>query len=294
VVKEKILAVYIKDPVYAGRFMDHCNADSKRRFKVIAFSTREALDGFLEDNTPECILCDEGTMDPGLERRTGLYRVLSEDGAPGTIFRYSAADAIISSIAGEMQDKEPESAVVPGGRITGFFGLFDDGESTIRAYESAEQSRAKTLLVSFSPFFCEDAECAGVEACKGDGAGEFNLSKLLFALSSGKQQDLSGFLKERQGFALLSGVAYVQDLDDISAETAEAFCRLLEDSGYERIFIDMGALRGFTPVVLDRCDSIFAIKRGTLQEQGRLKNLCAGFLRAGFERAAKRLTEAFA
>ena len=70
--KEKILAVYIKDPVYAGRFMDHCNADSGRKLKVIAFSTREALDEYLESNAPECILCDEETADPRLEGKAAL------------------------------------------------------------------------------------------------------------------------------------------------------------------------------------------------------------------------------
>ena len=96
------------------------------------------LDEYLESNAPECILCDEETADLRLEGKAALYRVLSEDGAEGTLFKYSAADEIIAALAKELPEGESGKPVLPGGRITGFFGLFDDGESAIRAFESAE------------------------------------------------------------------------------------------------------------------------------------------------------------
>ncbi|MBO7403081.1 MAG: hypothetical protein J6U10_08835 [Lachnospiraceae bacterium] len=277
--------------------MNYINNNPEANTRALAFTDPEALEDYLKTQTPDIIICDATTRPVFDTCPTAAKFVLNDDEpANSKMSRFTGAKDLLGNIRKEYFTlHEP---VRNTERIVGFYSVFDDGSTEIKAKEFAKSCGAGTLLVSFSPFFGAgeelDAQKTAESEKKAKPAGRRNaLSELLFALTGIEKPVLSDFTVPLDGYDAIYGVSYVQDLDDLATAHAEKLCRLLEKSDYQRIVIDLGAVHGFTPTVAAFCNSLLVDKREQGVYEARARELSSEYERAGYRRASDQLREAY-
>ncbi|MCI8416973.1 MAG: hypothetical protein HFI33_05635 [Lachnospiraceae bacterium] len=264
--KSRILAVCDSEETYVARLMEYLNEKQISPFYVRAFTSREALEAFAQQEEIQVllisdsmvsreahclsvgrqILLTEGHVPAGLEREPAIYKYQSAERIIREVLHYYAeADHPFLQAALLQEEVRLYGVYSPIQRL---------GKTTFALALGAVCARKRrTLYLNLEAY-------SGFEE-RMPSAHEWNLGDLLYFLKKGKQ----GFLYKLKSVThSLDALDYIApalsptDLISVSEEEWELLLeRLMGDAGYESLIVDFSdCIQGLFGL-LEKCRHIY-------------------------------------
>ncbi len=266
--KQKIMALYDTDAVYAVHFTEYAVRRGSIPFEVHAFTDREALSAFVLEEKVELLLVSSQVMEREmLGWHIPKIVILSEEPAgSGTdpnglpqVFKYQSQAEVIREVMAHygqtVSAAEPKILMKPKMKTIGFCSPVGRCGKTSLALALGQilAGRKSTLYVNLEPF-------SGLSDAFPATAGG-SLIDLLFCL---RQEEgtgaarLSGMTVQLGGLDILPKGRPGRELFPADRSDWERFFRLVRnESGYESLILDIGCGLNDCLFCLSACDVIF-------------------------------------
>ncbi len=264
--KNRVLAVCDPEETYAGRLMEYLNEKQVSPFYVRAFTSREALRDFAQQEEIEVllisadmaaeekeslpagkkILLTKGQVPEGLEREPAIYKYQSAEKIIREALYYYSEEASPFLQASLLKERV---------RLYGVYSpVHRTGKTTFSLALGAVHARERrTLYLNLEAY--SGFEQMFMTSC------EWNLGDLLYFLKKGKQGFLYKLKSMVQSFGNLDYIFPVLSPEDLLAVSEEEWEVLLErlaaDAGYECIVLDFSDCVQGLAELLGRCSRVY-------------------------------------
>ncbi len=254
--KEKVCCVYDTDERYAVKLTEAMNRSDKVPYKVMAFSSEEALRDCNRNCEIEMLLTGENIDAQVIsEIRPAYVYTLGEgndDIDNNFINKYQATERIITLLFAGMKDSGAESNNGKADVTAVYSPSTCCFKTTIAlAYCRQQSARKKVLFISFEEFAGLDSFFDRQEKDLSEALyyyiskGNDKISKIVECIGTGRE------------FDYLYPVSCPEDVGIISAEKLYEFVKAVACSGiYKEIVVDMGSLCNNPFEFISRCNNI--------------------------------------
>lgn len=245
---KKVMAVYDTDPLYAERLSDYVNRKNKGIFEAQAFTSKDKLGEYAKDHRIDVLLTGEQTDSEGIsEIPSGQKIFLSEDQTSlgenrQEIYKYQSGDDIIREVMTAYCETASAAEVLPG--------LMRRGKRVVGIYSPVNRCGKTSLALAIGQLLAKDEKVLFITLDSFAGfTGLVNecwkrdLSDLIYYHRQGRYNvlRLNSMVYYFGEMAWLPPLRFPEDINQItSQEMAGLISRILEESDYETIVLDIG------------------------------------------------------
>lgn len=277
---KKIMAVYDEDPFYAERLSDYVNRKEKGIFKAQAFTSRERLEEFAKGNVVDVLLtgAPAETKEISALSKTQKMHLTEERSAEGDleapeIYKYQSGDDIIREVMAAYCE-------VPG--VKGAFpGLSSNGKRIIGVYSPVGRCGKTSLALSIGQVLAKEEKVLFITMDMFSGFSEIldehwkrDLSDLFYYYKQGRFHGLrlNSIIYYLGDMAWLPPLRYPDDYSQVTAaEMADFLVRVLNESAYETIVLDIGDFDHQVLPILDVCKVVYMPVKEDMISQAKIK-----------------------
>ena len=277
---KKIMAVYDEDPLYAERLSDYVNRKEKGIFQAQAFTSRSRLEEFARENDIDVLLAGESVSGERMEDIRSVQKIfLTEDqyrqtnGDVAEVYKYQSGDDIIREIMAVYCESPGVSAVFPGiaGKKKRIIGVYSPigrcGKTSLAlAIGQLLAKEEKVLFITLDMF-------TGFSHIF-DERWKRDMSDLIYYYKQGRFHGL----RLNSVVYLLGDMAWIPPIrcpDDYnqitSEEMADFLTKILQESDYSTIVLDIGNYDRQVWSILNICRVIYMPMKEDLFSQAKMK-----------------------
>lgn len=276
---KKVMAVYDEDAFYAERLSDYVNRKEKGIFTAQAFTSKEKLEEFAKGHEIDVLLTGERMADDEVSQiPSGQKIYLSEEqsagnGAEKEIYKYQSGDDIIREVMAVYCETPEAQAAFPGllnkkKRVVGIYSPVGRCGKTCLALAVGQllAKEEKVLFVSLDTF-------TGFSGLL-DERWKRDLSDLIYYYKQGRFNAirLNSILYYLGDLAWLPPIRFPDDYNQITAEEMAALMtRILEESDYATLILDIGNYGKQVLPLLEICQVIYMPMKEDVFSQAKLQ-----------------------
>ncbi len=275
---KKIMAVYDNDPAYAERLSDYVNRKEKGLFEAQAFTSKEKLDEYAKKHRIDVLLTGAGPGGSGPEAvPAGRTIYLTEEqtaktAAGHTVCKYQSGDDIIREVMAVYSETLPPEEVLPG--------LSVKGKRVVGVYSPVNRCGKTSLALAIGQVFAKEEKVLFItlDSFTGftgllDERWKRDLSDLIYYHRQGRFNALrlNSLVYYFGEMAWLPPLRFPEDLNQVSAgEMAALIAKILEESDYETIVLDVGAYGRQVIPFLELCQVVYMPVREDIFSRAKL------------------------
>jgi len=273
------MAVYDEDAFYAERLSDYVNRKEKGIFTAQAFTSKEKLEEFAKKHEIDVLLTSE-TTGAGEDSPivSGQKIVLSEEQASKdtgdkTIYKYQSGDDIIREVMSVYCEMPGAQEALPGlagkkKRIIGIYSPVGRCGKTCLALAVGQllAKEEKVLFISLDTF-------TGFTGLL-DERWKRDLSDLIYYFKQGRFNvvRLNSIIYYMGDMAWLPPIRFPDDYNQVTAEEMAALMgKILEDSDYTTLVLDMGNYGKQVIPLLEICQVVYMPVKEDFFSQSKLQ-----------------------
>lgn len=277
---KKIMAVYDEDPLYAERLSDYVNRKEKGIFEAQAFTSKSRLEEFARKHEIDVLLAGESAFGEDMECIGSAQTIyLTEDqgrqfdGEVAEIYKYQSGDDIIREIMAVYCEVPGAGAVFPGvpGKKKRIIGVYSPigrcGKTSLAlAIGQLLAKEEKVLFITLDMF-------AGFSSIL-DERWKRDMSDLIYYYKQGRFHALrlNSVVYLLGDMAWIPPIRYPDDYNQItSEEMAEFLMKILYESDYSTVVLDIGKYDRQVLPVLNICQVIYMPIKEDLFSQAKMK-----------------------
>lgn len=264
--KKKIFAVCDPEAVYVRRFCEYINKKEEFPFEAAAFTSRETLEAFCEEETVDILLVSEQVFDSSVrEKVNGTVLVLSDQETDDCekIYKYQPCESVIRKVlslcASEGSKEMPEPRRCGNLHMIGLYTPVHRCLQTGFAMTLGEvlAKNHKTLYLNFESF-------SGFSK-RMDRDFMTDMSDLIYYVSNAREAlfyKLKGMTGTFQNLDYIPPVFSCMDLARITLEQwLTMFQELEKHTEYEYLILDLSEhIQGLFDI-LRMCEKVFTLVR---------------------------------
>lgn len=263
---KKIMAVYDEDPFYAERLSDYVNRKEKGVFEAQAFTSRECLEEFARSNEVDVLLTGVPKDTDAIGELKNTQKIyLTEDrenrnsGDIREIYKYQSGDDIIREVMAVYCEHPDAKSVFPG--------LGNRKKRIIGVYSPVGRCGKTSLALSIGQILAKEEKVLFITLDLFTGFSHLideqwkrDLSDLLYYYKQGRFHilRLNSVVYYLGDMAWLPPIRYPDDYSQVtSEEMADFLVKILEESDYTTIVLDMGTFDRRVLPVLNVCQAVY-------------------------------------
>lgn len=277
---KKIMAVYDADPFYAERLSDYVNRKEKGVFEAQAFTSRKCLEEFAKENEVDVLLtgAPEDTEAIGSLKNTQKIH-LTEERETGNsaenreIYKYQSGDDIIREVMAVYCELPDAKLVFPG--------LGNWKKRIIGVYSPVGRCGKTSLALSIGQVLAREEKVLFITLDLFTGFSRLideqwkrDLSDLLYYYKQGRFHilRLNSVVYYLGDMAWLPPIRYPDDYSQVSSEEmADFLTKIMEESDYTTIVLDMGTFDRRVLPVLNICQAVYMPVKEDIFSQAKIK-----------------------
>ena len=277
---KKIMAVYDEDPLYAERLSDYVNRKEKGIFQAQAFTSRERLEEFAQKNEIDVLLAGgafAGEQVSGIRSAQTIYLTEDQSGKKeheiAEVYKYQSGDDIIREIMAVYSE-------VPGVCAT-FPGIAGKEKRIIGVYSPIGRCGKTSLALAIGQLLAKEEKVLFITLDMYTGFSHIlderwkrDMSDLIYYYKQGRFHSL----RLNSVVYLLGDMAWIPPIrcpDDYNQitpeEMAEFLKKILYESDYRTIVLDIGNYDRQVLPILDICQVIYMPVKEDLFSQAKMK-----------------------
>lgn len=277
---KKIMAVYDEDPLYAERLSDYVNRKERGIFRAQAFSSKERLEEFSHKNEIDVLLAGESVGGENVaDIRSAQTIYLTEDqrgrkeSDVAEIYKYQSGDEIIREVMAVYCESPGASAVFPG--------VIGKKKRVIGVYSPIGRCGKTSLALAIGQLLAKDEKVLFITLDMYTGFSQImderwkrDLSDLIYYYKQGRFHAL----RLNSVVYLLGDMAWIPPIrcpDDYNQitpeEMAEFLTKILQESDYNTIVLDIGNYDRQVLPILNICQVVYMPVKEDLFSQAKMK-----------------------
>ena len=277
---KKIMAVYDEDPLYAERLSDYVNRKEKGIFRAQAFTSKTRLEEFSKENDIDVLLAGEslaGDASAGIRSTQTIYLTEDQKGQPGgeaaEIYKYQSGDDIIREVMAVYSETPGVSVIFPG--------ISEKKKRIIGVYSPIGRCGKTSLALAIGQLLAKDEKVLFITLDTYTGFSNIfderwkrDMSDLIYYYKQGRFHGL----RLNSVVYLLGDMAWIPPIrcpDDynqiVPEEMADFLKKILQESDYNTIVLDIGNYDRQVLPILDICQVVYMPMKEDLFSQAKMK-----------------------
>lgn len=262
---KKIMAVYDPGADYAERLSDYINRKRQDIFEAQAFTSKELLDEYARANRIDLLLTGERADAEGIAKIPSVRKIYLSEERPAEaekgreIYKYQSGDDIIREVMAVYCETPGAAEILPG--------LRKKGKRVIGVYSPVNRCGKTSFALAVGQILAKEERVLFITLDSFSGfSGLINerwksdLSDLLYYYKQGRYNALrlNSMVRYFGELAWLPPLRFPEDLNQMaSSEMAGLIGRILQESEYETIVLDIGEYGRQVLPLLELCQAVY-------------------------------------
>lgn len=277
---KKIMAVYDEDPKYAERLSDYVNRKEKGIFQAQAFTSKEHLEEFAKGNEIDVLLAGNpaGAGEMGNVRSVQTIYLMEDrnlltDGQGAGIYKYQSGDDIIRDVMAVYCENPGVKAVFPG--------IFGKEKRIIGVYSPVGRCGKTSLSLAIGQLLAKEEKVLFITldmfsgfSCFLDERWKRDMSDLIYYYKQKRFNALrlNSVVYLLGDLAWIPPIGYPDDYNQITMEEmADFLVKILEESDYTTIVLDIGNYDRQILPVLGICKVVYMPMKEDMVSQAKIR-----------------------